>query len=630
MQDPRGRCPIDDFDPTGLARRDAAAAQELVRARADAPAGGRAAACAARRAPRSLRLMKPHTSLRAAGRPRRHRRARCTSATRSSRSRAGVDALGAPRERDERRAGAAPAARDRPTGASSRARAPSARLDELARRSTRCRRVAEHERARRRRLERPGGEARRRRLRRRAVERGLQRGATAATSRASSTTRSCWTRFRDGARRCRPGSATASTSASWSSRGSPPQRLGGRVLDAGSTLNHLHVLRRLRPRTDDLHIVTLAPEEQRVPAARRLLPLRRPARAAAAPTRPTTASLSISTLEHVGTDTTLLRRRHEGRGATHSASCSPPWRELRRVLRPGGDCYITVPVGRGERFDVGALAHAGGARRDRRRRSRPPSPRSTTSATRDGAWRRSRPRGRGGRRLPRPLHERRRRPGRRRGRRGGRLPAPGARGLTVGPRASVVVVTTVNAAGLARCLRSLAALADHPPFETIVVLNGADDHVRDVAARGERRDGRRDGGQPRVRRRREPRARSRVGRVHRAPARRCRGRRTGWLAALVRCADEHPEAGAVGSRVLNPDGTLQLAGAVVWRDGTHELGSRRRRRLPRAPAGRLRGLLVAAGARGQLGRGRAAWTTSSIPPTTSTPTSRWRSGRAAR
>src|SRR5688572_14284072 len=44
--------------------------------------------------------------------------------------------------------------------------------------------------------------------------------------------------------------------------------------------------------------------------------------------------------------------------------------------------------------------------------------------------------------------------------------------------------------------------------------------------------------------------------------------REGWLSHLVRCADEQPEAGAVGARILNPDGTLQLAGAVLWRDGT--------------------------------------------------------------
>jgi hypothetical protein len=46
--------------------------------------------------------------------------------------------------------------------------------------------------------------------------------------------------------------------------------------------------------------------------------------------------------------------------------------------------------------------------------------------------------------------------------------------------------------------------------------------------------------------------------------------RPGWLDALVGAADECPGAGAVGSRTLNPDGTLQAAGAIVWRDGMTE------------------------------------------------------------
>jgi GT2 family glycosyltransferase len=42
---------------------------------------------------------------------------------------------------------------------------------------------------------------------------------------------------------------------------------------------------------------------------------------------------------------------------------------------------------------------------------------------------------------------------------------------------------------------------------------------------------------------------------------------TGWLEALVECAEAHPEAGAVGGKVLFPDGRLQNAGMILWRDG---------------------------------------------------------------
>lgn len=45
----------------------------------------------------------------------------------------------------------------------------------------------------------------------------------------------------------------------------------------------------------------------------------------------------------------------------------------------------------------------------------------------------------------------------------------------------------------------------------------------------------------------------------------------GWLEALVEIADTHPEAGAVGGKVLFPDGRLQNAGMILWRDGTTSL-----------------------------------------------------------
>jgi GT2 family glycosyltransferase len=41
----------------------------------------------------------------------------------------------------------------------------------------------------------------------------------------------------------------------------------------------------------------------------------------------------------------------------------------------------------------------------------------------------------------------------------------------------------------------------------------------------------------------------------------------GWLEALVRYADAHPEAAAVGCKLLFPDGTVQHAGFVICEDG---------------------------------------------------------------
>lgn len=42
--------------------------------------------------------------------------------------------------------------------------------------------------------------------------------------------------------------------------------------------------------------------------------------------------------------------------------------------------------------------------------------------------------------------------------------------------------------------------------------------------------------------------------------------RPGWLEALVRYADEHPEASVVGSKLLYPDNTIQHAGVVICQD----------------------------------------------------------------
>jgi GT2 family glycosyltransferase len=42
----------------------------------------------------------------------------------------------------------------------------------------------------------------------------------------------------------------------------------------------------------------------------------------------------------------------------------------------------------------------------------------------------------------------------------------------------------------------------------------------------------------------------------------------GWLESLAGSADANPGAAAVGSLVLFPDGTIQEAGSVVWRDGS--------------------------------------------------------------
>jgi GT2 family glycosyltransferase len=140
------------------------------------------------------------------------------------------------------------------------------------------------------------------------------------------------------------------------------------------------------------------------------------------------------------------------------------------------------------------------------------------------------------------------------------------------PAASIVILVLDRVDRLAGCLRALAAMPGEPSHEVIVVGNGTSEEV--LAAL--------------------PEPENLV--VVPSPlnlgfaggcnwgARFARGRHLvflnddtevepGWLAALVDVAESDPRIGAVGSRLLDPDGTLQEAGSVLWSDaGTHQVG----------------------------------------------------------
>lgn len=129
------------------------------------------------------------------------------------------------------------------------------------------------------------------------------------------------------------------------------ESLRGRVLDAGSALNHPHVLSHLLPRTSSLHIATLAPERRSYPerhlsyvyADLRDLPYR---------DRYFDTVLCISTLEHVGMDN---RRYGAGdqRADDPQRELTRALRELERVVSRPGTILLTVPYG--ERADLGWL-----------------------------------------------------------------------------------------------------------------------------------------------------------------------------------------------------------------------------------------------------------------------------------
>ncbi len=126
------------------------------------------------------------------------------------------------------------------------------------------------------------------------------------------------------------------------------QHPAGQVLDAGSVLNHAHIIERFRPLADELTIATLVTEDVTFPeqdvtyldADLRELPL---------PDDHFDTVVCVSTLEHVGMDNTMY-------GSDLPADEDPKVEarralaELLRVTRPGGRVLVTVPFGVSERL----------------------------------------------------------------------------------------------------------------------------------------------------------------------------------------------------------------------------------------------------------------------------------------
>jgi GT2 family glycosyltransferase len=135
------------------------------------------------------------------------------------------------------------------------------------------------------------------------------------------------------------------------------------------------------------------------------------------------------------------------------------------------------------------------------------------------------------------------------------------------PRVSIIIASSVRTDLLQNCLRSLARFAPNSvPHETIVVLNETEQtiekHLRDTVSGLEVTSSSVNLGF--------------AGAANRGRSLAC-GEYVlllhddaevlpGWMEALVEAADSNPEAGAVGGTVLFPDGRLQNAGNVLWRD----------------------------------------------------------------
>jgi GT2 family glycosyltransferase len=140
--------------------------------------------------------------------------------------------------------------------------------------------------------------------------------------------------------------------------------------------------------------------------------------------------------------------------------------------------------------------------------------------------------------------------------------------LSATPRVSVIIPSSTRHNPLHACLRSLARFGPATiPYETIVVLSEA---TREAEARLR-------GAATGIQVVSSPVNLGLAGAGNRGRAF-ARGDllillhddaeiEPGWMEALVKTADRHPEAGAIGGKALYPDGRLQLAGGILWQNG---------------------------------------------------------------
>jgi GT2 family glycosyltransferase len=138
--------------------------------------------------------------------------------------------------------------------------------------------------------------------------------------------------------------------------------------------------------------------------------------------------------------------------------------------------------------------------------------------------------------------------------------------LADAPRVSVIIPSSAKLDLLHACLRSLARFGPTSiPYETIVVLNQATPEA-EIRLRGAATG---------IQVISSPVNLGLAGAGNRGRAL-ARGEllillhddaeiEPGWMEALVKTADAHPEAGAIGGKVLFPDGRLQWAGGILWR-----------------------------------------------------------------
>ncbi len=119
----------------------------------------------------------------------------------------------------------------------------------------------------------------------------------------------------------------------------------GFMLDAGSALNHEYLVSRKPLSEKKLVVVTLAPES-RCYWQRGIGYIFEELRDSNFRSERFDIVASVSTIEHVGLDNTMLYTADSSKAESDAHGYLPAVREFKRLLRPGGRCYLTVPFGR--------------------------------------------------------------------------------------------------------------------------------------------------------------------------------------------------------------------------------------------------------------------------------------------